>query len=81
MNATPTSEMMNEFRKNWIVLSNTSSATVFDRPVCIDYILQFKNKAAIASVTDSQVITEANAGSMKIASDHYPVFIDVVINK
>ena len=81
MNATPTSEMMNEFRKNWIVLSKTSDATVFDRPVCIDYVLQFKNKAAIASVTDSQVITEANAGSMKMASDHYAVFVDVAINK
>lgn len=81
MNATPTSQMMNEFRKDWVVLSKTSDATVFDRPVCIDYVLQFKNKAAIAKVTDSQVITEANAGSMRMASDHYAVFVDVVTNK
>lgn len=77
MNAQPSSEMMNEFRKNWIVLSNVNGTTVNDRTACIDYVLQFKNKAKIVTVTDSQVILNVKAGDTKIASDHYPVYVDV----
>ena len=77
MNAQPHHEMMLEFKKEWVILSSTGRTTVQDRTACIDYILQFKNKAKIAKVTRSQVITAALAGDVCIASDHYAIYADV----
>ena len=81
MNAQPGSEMMLEFKKEWDIISTVSERSVQSRMVCIDFILQFKNRAPKAEVVNSHAILQAASGSMKIASDHYPVFIDVVINK
>ena len=77
MNAQPHHEMMLEFKKEWVILSSTGRTTVQDRTACIDYILQFKNKAEIVKVTGTQVITRALAGDVCIASDHYAVYADV----
>lgn len=79
MNAQINQEMMLEFKKQWVILSKDFRTTVQDRYACIDYILQLKNNAEIAKVSDSQVITDAKAGNVNIASDHYAVYVDVVL--
>ena len=79
MNAFPDSEMMNEFRKEWTIISQTSecSTVITVTKPCIDYVLQLNNKAKPAKVLGSAVIRKANSGDMKKASDHYPVYVDV----
>ena len=77
MNAQKHHDMMLEFKKEWVILSTTGRATVQSHDMCIDYILQYKNKAEIVKVTGTQVITRALAGDVCIASDHYAVYADV----
>lgn len=81
MNAFPESPMMDEFRKAWTIISQTTDGTSVQstQKPCIDYILQLNNKAKAAKVVDSKVIKNAQAGDMKIASDHYPVYVDVIL--
>ncbi|MBR5492743.1 MAG: endonuclease/exonuclease/phosphatase family protein [Alistipes sp.] len=82
MNANIGDETMNTFCKDWRVISQTelgSTVITVNKP-CIDFILQFNNKAKAVEVIDSKVIKSANAGDVKIASDHYPVYVDVVLN-
>ena len=79
MNAFPDSDMINEFRKEWTIISQTAEGTTVvtvGKP-CIDYVLQLNNKAKPVTVLDSKVIREANSGDMKKASDHYAVYVDV----
>lgn len=77
MNAQPGSEMMLEFEKHWKLLSTVSERSVQDRMVCIDFVLQFKNKAPIAEVVNAHSILYSNAGDMWKASDHFPIYVDV----
>ncbi len=77
MNAQPGSEMMLEFEKEWDIISTVTQRSVQSRMVCIDFILQLNNKAPKAKVVDSHAILQAASGSMKIASDHYPVYVDI----
>lgn len=81
MNAFPESPMMDEFHKAWTIISQTSDGTSVKSPQkpCIDYILQLNNKAKAAKVIGSKVIKEAKTGDIKIASDHYPVYVDVIL--
>lgn len=81
MNAFPESPIMDEFRKAWTIISQTTDGTSVQstQKPCIDYILQLNNKAKAAKVVDSKVIKNAQAGDMKIASDHYPVYVDVIL--
>ena len=79
MNAFPESPMMDEFRKEWTVISLTSKGTSVKSPnkLCIDYILQLNNAAAPAKVVGSDVVKEVYSGDVKKASDHYAVYVDV----
>ena len=79
MNAYPNDTMMAEFRKDWTIISQTSSGTTVENSnkPCIDYILQLNNNAKPAQIINSAVITKSNAGDMKKASDHYAVYVDV----
>lgn len=81
MNAFPESPMMDEFHKAWTIISQTSDGTSVKSPQkpCIDYILQLNNKAKAAKVIGSKVIKDAKTGDIKIASDHYPVYVDVIL--
>ena len=81
MNAFPESEMMAEFCKDWTIISQTASGTTVEdsKKPCIDYILQLNNRAKAAEVIGAKGIKEANAGDMTIASDHYPVYVDVIL--
>lgn len=77
MNAQPGSEMMLEFEKHWEIISSVAERSVQSRMVCIDFILQFKNKAPIAEVVNAHSILYSNAGDMWKASDHFPIYVDV----
>ena len=77
MNAQPGSEMMLEFEKCWDIISTVAERSVQSRMVCIDYILQFKNQAQKVEVVNSHAILQAQSGDMKVASDHYPIYVDV----
>ncbi len=81
MNANIGDETMNTFNKYWRVISQSESGStvVTVTKPCIDFILQFNNKVKAVEVLGSKVIKQANAGDMKIASDHYAVYVDVVL--
>lgn len=77
MNARPGTEMMVKFEQEWTIISTTSSTTVQDSNSCIDYILQLNNLSPKAKVIDSQVVLDKVWGDVKLASDHYPVYVDI----
>lgn len=81
MNANVGKEMMNKFCEDWTIISQTESGStvITTTKPCIDFILQLNNKAKAAKVLGSKVIKSAKAGNMKIASDHYPVYVDVIL--
>jgi endonuclease/exonuclease/phosphatase family metal-dependent hydrolase len=77
MNAQPKSEMMQIFEQEWTIISTMARTTVQDRMVCIDFILQLNNRAKRVEVVDSQVIHSHIWGNVNLASDHYPVYVDI----
>lgn len=77
MNAQPKSEMMEIFEQEWTIISTQAQRTVQDRMVCIDFILQLNNQADKAKVVDSQVVLDQTWGNVNIASDHFPIYVDV----
>ena len=79
MNAFPDSPMMNEFRKEWTIISQIAEGTtvVTTSKPCIDYVLQLNNKAKPVEVLGSAVIRDVKCGDMKKASDHYALYVDV----
>lgn len=77
MNFAPDSEVLEELRKEWDVLSESKLSYSSDRPhVCIDYIMALRNKAKY-KVVGSEVPVEFRDGDVTVASDHLPVFVDV----
>jgi endonuclease/exonuclease/phosphatase family metal-dependent hydrolase len=78
-NATPNTDTMNEFRKDWIVLTQPSFSFPADAPdICIDYILML-NKGQNCEVLQSEVVSHSAFGDMSIESDHLPVRVRVVV--
>jgi endonuclease/exonuclease/phosphatase family metal-dependent hydrolase len=71
LNASPSSEVMTEFRKSWTILNDTEQFTFSsDKPeTCIDYILTRK--------TDKVKVCNATVANERVASDHLPVYVDV----
>ena len=79
MNSRPDSETMAELSRYWTVISAkdpTFPSSAPDR--CIDYIL-ILNNIRNYTVTKSAVCTGFRSGDVKIASDHVPVFVDVIL--
>ncbi len=73
MNAAPDSETMNEYRKDWTILSAQDYTISATRPhLCIDYIMLL-NGTAKCNVIETRVPTEFKTGDVTIASDHLPV--------
>jgi hypothetical protein len=77
MNAQPGSQMMKIFEQEWTIISTIAQRTVQDRMVCIDFILQLNNQAPKAEVLESRVVLDHKWGDVNIASDHYPIYVDV----
>lgn len=80
LNAASDFALIPELKKNWTILSTTSTATYSTEKdkYCIDYILLLNNGAKV-EVLNSEVVREAKSANVKTASDHYPVFVDLKI--
>lgn len=82
LNAASDFALIPELKKDWKILSTTSTATYSTEQdkYCIDYILVLNNSAASkVEVVNSKVVREAKSANVKTASDHYPVYVDVKI--
>lgn len=75
LNATPGSEPMEIFKKEWKILSDPGIYTSpsVEPKVTLDYILGYTSNGRSFKTTQKKVIEE------KIASDHRPLFVDVRI--
>ncbi|MDR1172750.1 MAG: metallophosphoesterase [Bacteroidales bacterium] len=73
INATPESPVLETFKQNWTILTNTRQLTIpADKPKeTIDYIFGYAPKGYTYSVWQTQVLNEP------VASDHLPLFADV----
>ncbi len=73
INATPESPVLEAFKQNWTILTNTKQLTIpADKPKeTIDYIFGYTPKGYTYSVWQTRVLNEP------VASDHLPLFADV----
>ena len=78
LNAAPDFALMPELKKDWTILTTTSTATYSTEAdkYCIDYVLLLNNGAQV-EVTSSAVVREAASADVRKASDHYPIYVDV----
>ena len=77
MNSYPDSEVLQELKKEWDVLSTDKFTFPPKEPRgCIDFILALRNGAKYEFV-GSDVPTVFKNGDVTVASDHLPVFVDV----
>lgn len=79
MNSRPDSPTMAELSRYWTVISvkePTFPSSGPDR--CIDYVL-ILNNIKDYKVVKSAVCTGFKSGDVKIASDHVPIFVDVIL--
>ena len=83
MNTRPYSAEMKNFYKEWRAISRTDMSTLYnaDLPnslICIDYIFVWKGGPDV-SVLNTQVCRSVSCGDIYAASDHFPVYVDVVL--
>ena len=80
MNAVPDSAVLDALRNDWDILTVTDGPTCpCPNPTeCIDYILILKGGPS-CKVQQSAVANEFKSGDVETASDHYPIFVDVVL--
>lgn len=79
LNATPDSPTLQQLSEDWTVLSEPASTYPSQNPSeCIDYILALKNRARY-KLLKTAVCTEFESADVSQASDHLPVFVDVMI--
>lgn len=79
MNARPGSPILQALQEHWEILSVEGNTYSSHEPsMCIDYVLQLKNGAK-CQVTDTQIPTRFVSGSVTQASDHLPIYVDVIL--
>lgn len=83
MNTRPYSAEMRDFQTDWTLLSREDTATLYNPEllnslICIDYIFAWKGGAA-CKVLESAVCGNVVCGDIRNASDHFPIWTDVVI--
>ena len=79
LNATPDSPTLRQLSEDWTVLSEPALTYPSQNPeICIDYILVLKNRARYR-LLKTAVCTEFESADVSQASDHLPVFADVMI--
>ena len=86
-NALPSSGTVKGFEKDWNRLSVRTDTYSAVKPFeCIDYIFQLKNGAPAVKVLDAGYCSGVEPGDgcvfdtrYKVASDHLPIWIDVVL--
>ena len=79
LNATPDSPTLQQLSEDWTVLSEPAPTYPSHNPSeCIDYILALRNRARY-KLLKTAVCTEFESADVSQASDHLPVFVDVMI--
>ena len=77
-NDTPDSNLLCQLSRDWTLLSPLEkSYSAKDPHVCIDYIFALHNGVRVA-VLGGAVATAFSSGDVLTASDHLPVYVDVV---
>ncbi|MBR1538729.1 MAG: endonuclease, partial [Bacteroidales bacterium] len=77
-NDTPDSPVIRQMSRDWTLLSVLGdSYSAKDPHTCIDYIFLLHNRAAVR-VEGGAVATEFTSGDVAVASDHLPLYVDVV---
>ena len=77
-NDTPDSPVIRQMSHDWTLLSPLGDSYSAQKPhTCIDYIFLLHNRASVR-VTDGAIVTQFATGDVTVASDHLPVFIEVV---
>ena len=77
-NDTPESALLRQLSRDWTLLSPLEmSYSAKDPHVCIDYVFVLHNGASVA-VVGGAVPTDFATGDVQVASDHLPVYVDVV---
>lgn len=80
LNARPESEVISILKEGWTVVSNDSCSFPSTNPDrCIDYILIFNNNAKY-KIIDTFIPDSFGNGNVRIASDHLPVFAEILLN-
>lgn len=81
MNALPESATMQALRKHWTVITAQIFTFPSHRPSkCIDYVMQLNNGVK-CKVVSSNVPRSFKAGDIATASDHLPIYVDVILPK
>lgn len=79
LNAEPESPTLCQLSEDWTILSSPDYTYPSDSPCkCIDYIMALNNRARY-KVQKTAVLTHAASADVVKASDHLPVFVDVMI--
>lgn len=77
-NDTPDSALLSQLSRDWTLLSPLEkSYSAKDPHACIDYIFVLHNSAKV-SVVGTAVATNFATGDVTIASDHLPVYVDIL---
>lgn len=77
-NDTPGSALLRQLSRDWTLLSPLEkSYSAKDPRECIDYIFVLHNGAKV-SVLGGAVATDFVTGDVRTASDHLPVYVDVI---
>ncbi|MBQ1683785.1 MAG: endonuclease/exonuclease/phosphatase family protein [Bacteroidales bacterium] len=79
-NALPSSGTLAYMRQNWTILSPDGFTYPASNPSkCIDYIMVYKNAADRIELKDAKIPVKFTTGDVAVASDHLPVYVDIVI--
>lgn len=78
MNSKPGSEAINTLLKTWNMLSSTENTIPSEAPTsCIDFVFHYKDSAPV-TLKGTHTMSRFHKGDAAKASDHLPVYVDVV---
>lgn len=81
MNAEPESETIKSLQQSWELVSCTDLTYPADEPrKCIDYVFVLKNKAKY-ELSKTFVPMSFEKGDVAVASDHCPIFVELLISE
>ena len=79
-NALPDSETISYMKLEWTILSPLEYTYPAKDPAkCIDYIMVYRNASSRVELLGAKVPVVFKSGNARTASDHLPVYVDVMI--
>lgn len=79
MNSKPGSAAINALLEKWQMLSSTENTIPSGSPTsCIDFVFRYKDSAPV-TVKGTHTMTKFHKGDASKASDHLPIYVDVVL--